>query len=68
MITRPSERLFEFLHGHDRFLCELHDHGSYGIEAQFWQNEGFLFGRRCETHALAVQWAEEERTRIESEG
>ena len=32
--------LFEFLHGHDRYLCELRDHGEvHGIEAQFLKNE-----------------------------
>jgi hypothetical protein len=32
--------LFEFLHGHDRYLCELRDHGEvHGIEAEFLKNE-----------------------------
>jgi hypothetical protein len=31
-----GERFFEFLHGHDRYVCELRDYGDiYGIEAQF---------------------------------
>jgi len=64
----PGERLFEFLRGHDRFLCELRDHGAYRIEAQFWQNEEFVYSRRFETRALAVQWAEEERKAIAAEG
>ena len=38
---RPGERLFEFLHGHDRYLVELREHGAYGVKAQFWQNEEF---------------------------
>jgi hypothetical protein len=42
---QPGERLFEFLLGHDRILCELRDHGPYGIEAQFFRNEEFS-GRR----------------------
>src|SRR5262245_34837660 len=36
---QSGELLFEFPRGHDRFLCELRDHGAYGIEAQFWKNE-----------------------------
>jgi hypothetical protein len=43
---QPGERLFEFLHGPDRYLVELGDHGAYGVEAQFWRNEEFLRARR----------------------
>ena len=50
-----------FLHGHDRYLVELRDHGTYGVEAQFWQNEEFSYSQRFEARALAIQWAEEER-------
>jgi hypothetical protein len=42
-------------------VCELRDHGAYGVEAQFFQNGEFSRGRRFDTRALAVQWAEEER-------
>ena len=63
---KPAAFLFEFLVGHDRFLCELRDHGTYGVEAQFYQNENFLIGRRFDprldatrpSRELAVQWAE----------
>jgi hypothetical protein len=58
---QPEVRLFEFLHGHDRYLVELRDHGAYGVKAQVWQNEEFSYSQRFETRALAVQWAEEER-------
>ncbi len=35
--AQPGEKLFEFLPGHGRFLCELRDHGEpYGVEAQFY--------------------------------
>ena len=72
-----GEPLFEFLHGHDRYLCELRDYGeTYGVEAQFWKNEAFFYGRRFDARldqtrtprALAVQWAEEERKAIEKGG
>jgi len=64
---QPGEKLFEFLRGHDRYLCELRDHGVYGIEAQFWENEEFRYSRRFETRAAVVdpfiatdaaQWAD----------
>jgi hypothetical protein len=65
---QPGELLFEFLRGHDRFRCELRDHAPYGIEAQWYQNEEFLYSRRFEDidptltgRALAVAWAEHER-------
>jgi hypothetical protein len=63
--------LFEFLRGHDRFRCELRDHGPHGIEAQFFQNEEFLYARRFEgidptltARALAIAWAEQERAAL----
>ena len=65
---QPGERLFEFLRGLDRFLCELRDDGPYGVTAQFFQNEELLYSRRFATRALAVQWAEEERTAMQQGG
>jgi len=35
---KPGEPLFEFLHGHDRVLCEPRDHGEFGVEARFYFN------------------------------
>jgi hypothetical protein len=52
-VAKPGELLFEFLRGHDRFLCELRDHGDFGVEAQFYQNEEFLFSRRFESCVLS---------------
>jgi hypothetical protein len=37
----------EFLLGHDRILCELRDHGPYGVEAQFGQLLARLRSRRA---------------------
>ncbi len=64
----PGEPLFAFLRGHDRFLCELRDHDTYGIEAQFYQNEEFLYSRRFDTREQAVRWAELERAALEEGG
>jgi len=63
--SQTGERLFEFLRGRDRFLCDLRDHGPDGVEARFFQNENLLVTRRFDTRALAVQWAEHERKAIE---
>ena len=67
-VAKPGELLFEFLRGHDRFLCELRDHGDFDVEAQFYQNEEFLFSRRFDSRKLAVRWAEDERKAIENGG
>lgn len=72
----PREQLFQFLLGHDRWLCELVDHGPYGIEAQFWKNEEFTYSRRFDRSAtdaalareLAIQWASGERVALEHDG
>jgi hypothetical protein len=67
--------LFEFYResDHSRWFCELRDHGKdYGVEAQFFQNEEFLYGRRFDplldssrpSRELAIAWAEQERLAI----
>jgi hypothetical protein len=72
----PGEFLFEFLHGHDRILCELRDDGEVGgIEAQFVRNEVLEVGRRFFPYmsatrtprAMAIAWAEEWRKAIETD-
>jgi hypothetical protein len=74
---KSGELLFEFLHGHDRILCELRDHGDvYGVEAQFFRNEVLEIGRRFDRlmdptrtpREIAVAWAEEWRKAIETHG
>lgn len=70
--AKAGERLFAFLRGHDRILCELYDLGVYGIDVRFSINEEFSHSRRFDPRldrtrsprALAVQWAEEERKAI----
>lgn len=69
---KAGERLFEFLRGHDRILCELYDLGDYGIDVRFSMNEEFWYSRRFDPRLdpsrtpreLAVQWAMEERKAI----
>ena len=61
------ERLFEFLSGYERFVCELRDHGASGVEVMFYQDEEFLVSRFFATRELAVQWADEERKAIAEE-
>ena len=67
--AQRGELLFEFLYGHDQYRFELRDHGKYGVEAEFFLNEEFFYGRRFDASVdpvrtardVAVQWAEEER-------
>ena len=66
MTDQAREPLFEFVRGRDRFACELRYHGAYGVEAQIYVNGELLIGRRFDTRALAVQWAEEERREREA--
>ncbi len=72
---KPREKLFEFLRGHDRILCELVDHGQvYGVEAQFLSNEELAFSRMFPPYLdrwrtsreMAIMWAEAERQAIET--
>jgi hypothetical protein len=39
----------------------------YGVEAQFYQNEEFLYSRRFELWEEAVRWAEVERVELEKD-
>ena len=75
---KPGEKLFEFHRerDHSRWLCELRDHGDVdGVEAQFFQNEEFIIGRRFDRtmdalrhpRELAIAWAEEWREDIEAD-
>lgn len=64
----PGEKLFEFLRGHDRFLCELRNHWQWGVEAHFYQNGYFIHSRRFDTRHLAIQRAELEREAIMKDG
>jgi hypothetical protein len=63
--ARPGEPLWAFRSGDHTIACELHYHGEYGVEAQFLRDGELLIGRRFDSRALAVQWAELERDAIE---
>ena len=64
---QAGEILFEFVVG------ELRDHGVYGVEAQFFQNEEFFTSRRFDSRLdptrapreMAISWAEQERNAVE---
>jgi hypothetical protein len=66
-IVGRRERLFEFLSGYERFVCELRDHGGPGVEAIFYQDEEFLISRFFATRELAIKWADQERKAIVEE-
>lgn len=62
---RPGETLRSLPKGDATWEAELCYHGEYGVEAQLLRLGELVIGRRFETRALAVQWAEEERKAIE---
>jgi hypothetical protein len=63
----PGEKLFEFVRNRALISCELLFHGEpYGWEAQFLERGNFLYSRGgFPTRAVAVAWAESERTAME---
>src|SRR5436189_2652175 len=73
---KPGELLFEFYveHTHTFWRCELRDHGSYGVEAQFLDPIDIriarTFNERMDVvrtpRQMAIAWAHEERRAIES--
>ena len=65
---RPSEPLWMFRKGHHQMSCELRYRGEFGVEAQILSDGELRIGRRFDTRALAVQWAELERAAIEKGG
>ena len=77
-VAQPGELLFEFQRAadHKAFRCDLRDHGKYGIEAQFFEGDHFLLGRRFEdanngerivkARERAVAWANGKREEIET--
>ena len=62
---QPGVRLFECLHGRDRFLCDLRDDVPHGVEAQFFLNGEISRAGRFDTRALVIAWAEQEKLAIE---
>lgn len=77
--TTPDDQprqLFEFRHGLDRFRCDLSDEGSDRVEAVFLKNDEvvikYIFEHRFDParapREMAITWAGEWRTAIESGG
>jgi hypothetical protein len=61
----PGELLLTFEHGQDVYRAELRDYQPHGVQTQMFQNGELLAACRFTVRALAVQWAETERTAIE---
>jgi hypothetical protein len=57
----PHENLWTVCKDHQTWSCELLSHGDWGTEAQISIDGDLLIGRRFETRALALIWAERER-------
>jgi hypothetical protein len=47
--------------------CER-DHGEWGVEVQVYRERDFLYGRRWDTQALALEEADERKARYLREG
>jgi hypothetical protein len=63
---QPGELVWSFRKDSRQFDCELQYHGEWGVDAQILLDRELLIGRRFDTKALAVQWAEEERKAMEA--
>lgn len=62
---REGESVWAMTNGARHLTCELRYHGEFGVEAQFLRDGELVIGRRFDTKALAVQWAEQERETLE---
>jgi hypothetical protein len=60
-VPRLGEPLWSLRVNHVTWSCELRYHGEWGVEAQILRDGDLVIGRRFDTRALAVQWAELER-------
>ena len=61
------EPFWKLIKGQHTYACELLDDGVWGVEAQIYFNRSFLYSRRFDTRALAVEWARLELDRPEPE-
>ena len=63
---KPGEPLWELRKDHATWSCELRVHGEWGVEAQILRDGELVIGRLFDTRAIAVQWAVDERSAIDS--
>jgi hypothetical protein len=57
----PGEHLFTMRRAGEAIVCELHDHGELGCEAQVLLNGQLLIAQRFDGRALTIGWAEFKR-------
>ena len=60
-VSRPGEPLWSVGKDGVTWEAELRYHSEFGVEAQILRQGELVIGRRFDTRALAVQWADEER-------
>jgi hypothetical protein len=65
---RVGEHLWAVRKDGRQLDCELRDHGEWGVEVQVYREREFLYGRRWATRALALEEADEQKTRCLREG
>jgi hypothetical protein len=66
--SRPAEPLWTLTKGIERIACVVRDHGDLGCEIQVIRDGAFLYGRRFETRAVALQFAAIEQQMLERDG
>jgi hypothetical protein len=66
---REPEWLWDFRTAdHHTYSCRLLHRGEWGVEAQILRDGVLMHGRRYDTRALALQWAERENEFLEKKG
>jgi hypothetical protein len=64
-VPRPGQHLWSLRKEGVTWEAELRYHREYGVEAQILRQGELVIGRRFDTRALAVQWADNERRALD---
>lgn len=65
---KPGERIWTMRNGGRQIDCELQGHGEFGWECQFFDDATFVYGRRWNLRASALDEAQEKRRELEWQG
>lgn len=67
-VARPDEPLWTEQIDHVTSSAILRYHGKWGLEARILRDGDLVMGRRFDTRALAMQWADSERSDLRAVG
>ena len=56
--ARAGEVVWEVSRAPNVHSCELRDHGGFGVEAQILRDGELVIGKRFDTRAQALHWAD----------